>query len=103
MLVTALSTMPPRNRSRITNRPFSDLDTRTVMGRKVRDVATVLLSQYKGDATDPLVVADAIRCAQLRIRADAAGSDPNIALGDYLRAVEMADAATRKFTGAHPS
>jgi hypothetical protein len=103
MSITALSAMPPRNRSRIFNKPFSDLDTRSVMGRKVRDVATVLLSKYQGDASDPLVVADAISAAQLRLRADEAGRDPRVPLSDYLRVVEAADRASDKFTGARAS
>lgn len=99
----AAAELSPRQRSRTFTKPFAHLDLRRTVHREIRDQAMELMSRHRKDITDSHILADAIEVATLRIKANAAGRDPDVPLRDYLKTVELYDNAFAKFTGARPS
>jgi hypothetical protein len=67
-------------RSKLASNPLRALNTNTTRGRLVHDIAARLLAGVA--APDPLVIADVVALAELRVRADELrrdpASDPNV-------------------------
>src|SRR5262249_40195068 len=74
----------PQSRSRLGNNPLKALNRRTAHGRAVNDMAARLLANL-ADRDDPLVIADAISLAELRIKADMLRRDPQADSNQVIR------------------
>jgi hypothetical protein len=98
MSSVVLQDLNPRSRPRVFNKPFSDLDLRSAEGRRVWGVAIQLLQWSGMSINDPLVVADAIAAAQLRIRAERARRDSSTSIDELTAITKAADDACKQFT-----
>jgi hypothetical protein len=65
----------PLRRSKLASNPLRALNTNTTRGRLIHDTAARLLAGV-ADPDNPLVVADVVALAELRVRADELRRDP---------------------------
>jgi hypothetical protein len=86
----------PQRRSRVGVNPWTAINRNTRHGRHVHDIAVRLLATA-ADPSDPLVVADAIALAELRVRADEARRDPGCDIEQVVRLEGLVDRRMRRF------
>jgi hypothetical protein len=85
----------PKRRSALASNPLAGLSTNTTRGRLVHDTAAQLLAGVE-DPDNPLIVADAVALAELRIRAGEMRRDPNSDPLALVRLEGLIDRRTRR-------
>jgi hypothetical protein len=84
------------HRSRMISDPLKAIRRGSVDGRAVYDLAVRLLAKIPGDRTDPVVVADVVSVAELRVRAAKLRADPTSDIHELTRIERLVELRMRR-------